>query len=87
MIEVTHLPILLSLPLSLSLSLSPLPLQVAGKAVGFLSVSTELDVDLLNTCYQLEPFHGLRHPSDADEALSEGACEFSVSHLVLRSVH
>lgn len=69
MIEVTHLPTLLSLSLSLSLSL-----QVAGKAVGFLSVSTELDVDLLNTCYQLEPFHGLRHPSDADEALSEGAC-------------
>lgn len=60
---------------------------MAGKAVGFLSVSTELDVDLLNTCYQLEPFHGLRHPSDADEALSEGACEFSVSHLVLRSMH
>lgn len=82
MIEVAHLPILLSLSLSLSLSL-----QVAGKAVGFLSVSTELDVDLLNTCYQLEPFHGLRHPSDADEALSEGACEFSVSHLVLCSMH
>jgi len=60
--------------------------DVAGKAVGFLSVSTELDVDLLNTCYQLEPFHGLRHPSDADEALSEGSCAGSSAALTSSSV-
>ena len=35
--------------------------------MGFLSVTTNVDVDLLNTCYQLEPFHGLKQAVDQDE--------------------
>lgn len=45
-------------------------LQVGGHAIGFLSVTTKVDADLLNVCYQLEPFHGLKCPSDEDEVHS-----------------
>ena len=44
--------------------------QVGGHAIGFLSVTTEVDADLLNSCYQLEPFHGLKHPVEEDEIKS-----------------
>ena len=40
--------------------------QVAGTAIGFMSVSDEVNVNLLNQCFELGPFHGLRkeHPDD-----------------------
>lgn len=41
--------------------------EVSGRAVGFMSVSSEVDIDYLNECYQLESFHGLKHPEDSDE--------------------
>ncbi|XP_030854264.1 cilia- and flagella-associated protein 61 [Strongylocentrotus purpuratus] len=39
-----------------------------GTAFGFMSLSTDVDVDLLNTCFELGPFHGLRKPH-ADDIL------------------
>ena len=41
--------------------------EVEGRAVGFMSISSEVDVEFLNECYQLEPFHGLKQPLDTDE--------------------
>lgn len=41
--------------------------EVEGRAVGFMSISSEVDVEFLNECYQLEPFHGLKQPQDTDE--------------------
>ena len=41
--------------------------EVEGRAVGFMSISSEVDVEFLNDCYQLEPFHGLKQPLDTDE--------------------
>ena len=41
--------------------------EVNGHAVGFMSISSEVDVEFLNDCYQLESFHGLKHPQDSDE--------------------
>ena len=46
--------------------------QVKGRAVGFISLTTEVDADLLNSCYQLGPFHGLRYPSETNDQLSAG---------------
>lgn len=44
--------------------------QVGGCAIGFLSVTTNVDADLLSSCYQLEPFHGLKRPVEEDEIQS-----------------
>ena len=44
--------------------------QVEGTAVGFMSVSDEVNVDLLNECYELGPFHGLRKPHPDDELIA-----------------
>ena len=43
--------------------------QVAGTAIGFMSVSDEVNVNLLNQCFELGPFHGLRkeHPDDVTQ--------------------
>ena len=41
--------------------------EVEGRAVGFMSITSEVDVEFLNECYQLEPFHGLKQPMDTDE--------------------
>ena len=38
----------------------PLVSQVAGRAVGFLTVTTEMDLSVLDKCFDLEPFHHLR---------------------------
>lgn len=40
--------------------------QVDNTAVGFMSISTELDLNLLNDCFELEPFHGLHKPNAVD---------------------
>ena len=45
-------------------------LQVDGRAVGLMSVSTEVDVDLLRSSYLLEPYHCLRREHPDDEVLS-----------------
>ena len=44
--------------------------QVNGRGVGFVSVTTEVDLDLLNTCFHLAPYHGLHKPSNDDEIIS-----------------
>ena len=41
--------------------------EVNGQAIGFMSITSEVDVEFLNECYQLESFHGLKHPQDSDE--------------------
>ncbi len=42
-------------------------LQVEGTAVGFMSVCTDVNVELLNECFELGAFHGLRKPHPDDE--------------------
>lgn len=53
-------------------------LQVGGRAVGFISVTSEVDLSLLDQNFQLEAFHGLCRPSEEDEIksihLDSGAC-------------
>ncbi|XP_053397247.1 cilia- and flagella-associated protein 61-like [Mercenaria mercenaria] len=41
--------------------------EVGGTAYGFMSISNDVNYDLLNKCFELGPFHGLRKPSDNDE--------------------
>ena len=41
--------------------------EVEGQAVGFMSISSEVDVEFLSECYQLEPFHALKQAQDTDE--------------------
>lgn len=41
--------------------------EVEGRAVGFMSISSEVDVEFLNECYQLESFHGLKYSQESDE--------------------
>ena len=45
-------------------------IQVEGTAYGFLSISEDVNYDLLNECFELGAFHGLRkpHPDDIVEA-------------------
>ncbi|KAL4238233.1 Cilia and flagella associated protein 61 [Mactra antiquata] len=40
--------------------------EVGGTAYGFMSISDDVNYDLLNTCFELGPFHGLRKPSPND---------------------
>lgn len=35
-------------------------LKVKGTAVGFMSVCSNVDVELLNSCFDLKPFNGLQ---------------------------
>jgi len=44
-------------------------LQVNGIAVGFMSICKDVNVNLLNECFELRPFHGLHvpHPDDITE--------------------
>lgn len=44
-----------------------------------MSVTTVVDAEFLNNCYQLEPFHGLKHPTETDET-------YSVSTMGKRSI-
>ncbi|PAA87940.1 hypothetical protein BOX15_Mlig002838g2, partial [Macrostomum lignano] len=50
-------------------SMRCLACEVKGKAVGFMSVTSEINLDLLNQCYELAPFHGLRKPHPDDQAV------------------
>lgn len=40
--------------------------EVEGTAVGFLSVSEDVNVKLLNECFELGPYHGFCRPTDED---------------------
>lgn len=40
--------------------------QMDGSAVGFMSLSEDVDLDLLNSCFELNPFHGLHKPHPDD---------------------
>ena len=44
------------------------PLQVGGLAIGFMCVSTEVDVDLLNKCFELKPYTFLHKAKKKEEA-------------------
>lgn len=41
-------------------------LQVDGVAVGFMSLCKDINIDILNNCFELAPFHGLRKPHPDD---------------------
>ena len=41
--------------------------KVEGTAYGFMSISKDVNYDLLNDCFELAPFHGLRKPHPDDE--------------------
>ena len=41
--------------------------KVEGTAIGFMSVCTDVNVDLLNECFELGPFHGLHKQHEDDE--------------------
>ena len=41
--------------------------QVDGLAVGFMSVTRKVNVELLNECFELAPFHGLKTPHPDDD--------------------
>ncbi|XP_048259860.1 cilia- and flagella-associated protein 61-like isoform X2 [Haliotis rufescens] len=43
--------------------------EVEGTAQGFMSISDDVNYDLLNNCFELGPFHGLRHPHPDDEVV------------------
>ena len=61
---------------SLPMSYDNMTLQVNGRGVGFVSITTQVDLNLLNNCFDLTPYHGLHKPSDEDEAISvEGISE------------
>lgn len=34
--------------------------QVDGTAAGFMSLSTDVNIDVLDKCFELEPFNGLK---------------------------
>lgn len=40
--------------------------QTEGNAVGFMSISRSINLDLLSRCFELGPFHGLRKPHPED---------------------
>lgn len=40
--------------------------QINGSAVGFMSLCSDINMDLLSTCFELGPFHGLRVPDSSD---------------------
>lgn len=50
-----------------------------GKAVGFISVTNQVNLSLLWDHYQLEPYHGLRKPSPDDVITSTATAKLSSS--------
>lgn len=41
--------------------------EVDGSAIGFMSISNDVNVDLLNKCFELGALHGLRKPHPSDQ--------------------
>lgn len=54
-------------------------LQVEGKAVGFMSVCSSVNLPLLHECFDLGPFHGfcVPHPDDLLEPSRESSIKES----------
>ncbi|WAR18655.1 CFA61-like protein, partial [Mya arenaria] len=46
--------------------------EVGGTAYGFMSISDDINYNLLNECFELGPFHGLKKPKE-DKAPSRGS--------------
>lgn len=42
-------------------------MQVGGTAYGFMSISDDINYNLLNECFELGPFHGLKVPCPDDD--------------------
>lgn len=40
--------------------------EAEGFGIGFMSITTDVNVELLNECYELGPFHGLCVPHSDD---------------------
>ncbi|MGH0137710.1 UNVERIFIED_CONTAM: hypothetical protein FKN15_036573 [Acipenser sinensis] len=57
--------------------------EVEGTAVGFMSLCSDINIKLLNECFELGPFHGLckPHPEDILDPLTELQDEPAVSVL------
>ncbi|XP_065845247.1 cilia- and flagella-associated protein 61-like isoform X2 [Oscarella lobularis] len=55
--------------------------EVEGTAIAFMSLSAEVNVDLLASCFELGPFHGLRKVNEADTWEERTATESSKSSL------
>lgn len=51
--------------------------EVKGAAIGLMTVSDDCNVNILNDCYELGPFHGLRkkHPDDITEPQTTPSAE------------
>lgn len=52
------------------ISVCTLP-QVDGTAIGFMSITDDINFSLLNECFELGPVHGLRKPHDDDVTTRE----------------
>ena len=55
--------------------------------MGFLSVSSEVDIELLNSLYQLEPFHCLKKPQQSDEVQSVSTYGEHLVTILYRNVY
>ena len=61
------------------------PSQVDGVACGFVSLSCDVALDVLSTCFDLEPFQGLCCPLTSDgSAKSEAVVQGGCPHMVVR---
>ena len=59
--------------------------QVDGVACGFVSLSCDVDLDVLSTCFDLEPFQGLcRSLTSDDNAKSEAVVQGGYPRMVVR---
>ena len=58
--------------------------QVDGVACGFVSLSCDVDLDVLSTCFDLEPFQGLcRSLTSDDNAKSEAVVQGGYPRMVV----
>ncbi|KAJ8309534.1 hypothetical protein KUTeg_014408 [Tegillarca granosa] len=44
--------------------------EVEGTAIGFMSIGDDINSELLNECFELGPFHGLRKPHPDDDLVA-----------------
>ena len=47
--------------------------EANGFAMGLMAITTDVNLDLLNDCFELRPFHGLRKPHLADILLPKAS--------------
>ncbi len=46
--------------------------QVDGTAVGFMSICTDVNVEILNQCFELQPFNGLKSVPRKENVKKDG---------------